>query len=409
MEFTNRILIRGMLLLVPLLFTACGGGGSSDGSGGSSGTPTTSSPAASTNPPASGAFTPAPTGTARSYAYVADDSSSTATGYSIDPTTGALTELGSAGAGRSLPNNVMAHASGKFVYLSNDDGVTAFGIDPATGAATQLGTTDPAGAWPMQAAIDPGGDFLYMGKNYAVDGGPPVGLPELSTYRIDSGTGELAPASTVMTGKFIAAIKVSSKAHVAYVSIDARPPDYGSSTRAYGIDPATGSLTLLAETAANGRLAVHPEGKYVYLAGAGQISVHRLDSQAGTLTQVGVALPSGAPNAVAVHPSGNFVYVANGQEVWTYRFDATTGALISSAGPMPVTDGPHPGLFRIGADPVAFDPSGKFAYVCGVSSVLVYSVDLATGAWTLVGTSTPRSRAAVSIAIASVVDPSSGQ
>jgi DNA-binding beta-propeller fold protein YncE len=141
MQLTNRILIRGVLLLVPLLFTACGGGGNSgDGSVTSPGTP-----AASTTPP-SGTTTPPPaSGIARSYAYVADAFSSSATGYRIDSTTGALTDLGSAEVGRGLPNTVMAHASGKFVYMSNDDGVTTFRIDPATGRATLLAQTDPFG------------------------------------------------------------------------------------------------------------------------------------------------------------------------------------------------------------------------------------------------------------------------
>jgi 6-phosphogluconolactonase (cycloisomerase 2 family) len=56
-------------------------------------------------------------------------------------------------AGRSLPTRVIVHPSGKFAFVSNDDGVSAFRIDPATGALTLLSMIDPSGAFQTTVAV----------------------------------------------------------------------------------------------------------------------------------------------------------------------------------------------------------------------------------------------------------------
>ena len=67
------------------------------------------------------------------------------------------------------------------------------------------------------------------------------------------------------------------------------------------------------------------------------------------------------PQSVAVDPTGKFAYVANEGcltslpgNVSMYTINPTTGALTSIGSPV-ATD--------FGADSVAVDPSGKFAYV----------------------------------------------
>jgi hypothetical protein len=73
---------------------------------------------------------------------------------------------------------------------------------------------------------------------------------------------------------------------------------------------------------------------------------------------------------------------------------------------MATADGPSPGMFGgTRGNTVAFDASGKFAYVGGASSMLVYRVDLVTGALTPVGPPVARSQGAISVAVASVIEP----
>lgn len=390
MHFGNRIFIRGMLLLAPILFSACGGGGS-----GTSGTATTF---------------PAASGTARSYAYVADDFASTVTGYRIDTTTGDLTELGPVAA-RGLPEAVIVHPGGKYVYVTNakDPGFSAYRIDPGSGGLMLLGVTDPPGAWPAIVAVNPGGRFLYLTNNYAHDDNPspPPQVPqEIATYGIDPDTGRVTLAVTLVIGRQIYHLAVPPHGDVAYLST------YASSTApallsAYALDPASGSLTLLAEVPAAGNLAAHPQGRYAFVASAsGDVSVYKLDPAARTLTQVGAAVSTGTqPSFVAVHPSGNFVYVTANQTVRTYRFDVGTGALVPSNTFVPASGGPHSGAFGASGMPLAFDPSGKFAYVSSSGSILICLIDPTSGALTQVGTSAARSQYALAIATAHVVDP----
>lgn len=389
MQFANRIFIRGMLLLAPILFSACGGGGS-----GASGTTTTP---------------PAASGTARAYAYVADDFASTVTSYRVSAT-GDLTELGSVAA-RGLPEAVIVHPGGKYVYVTNtkDPGFSAYRIDPATGGLILLGVADPPGAWPAIVAVNPGGSFLYLTNNYAHDDvpSPPPQVPqEIATYRIDPGTGQVTLAGTLVIGRQIYNLVVPPHGDVAYLST------YASSTApallsAYALDPVSGSLTLLAEVSAAGNLAAHPQGRYAFVAStSGEVSVYKLDPAARTLTQVGAAVSTGTqPSFVAVHPGGNFVYVTANQTVRTYRFDVATGALVPSTTFVPAGGGPHSGAFGAPGMPLAFDPSGKFAYVSASGSILICGIDPVSGALTQVGTSAARSQYALAIATAGVVDP----
>lgn len=377
MRFTNRKAILALLLLTPLLLTACGGGGSGSGEGGgtsSAGIPTT--PSSSTSV------------ATRAYAYAADDFASTVSGYSIDSATGELTSLGTVGAG-SLPKTVSVHPGGRFLYVANtwEAGVSTYLIDPATGALSLLGATTPEGAWPPVFAAE--GKFLLMANNFGHDAVPfpPPQVPQsISTFAIDSGSGVLTLRSTLVIGRFIYNMVAPPGTNVAYVSAEAP-----SSLVACTIDPVTGSLNRVAEVVVGAvfRIVAHPSGKYAYVQMAAQVIAYRLDSAAGTLTQVGLPVPSGV---VAVHPGGNFVYMESSTAISIYRVDAASGALIPAGASAPPAD---PG-------PFAFDPSGKFAYM-GAGSIQAYSVDPLTGALTPVGTPVARSRSALSIAIAGVI------
>ena len=81
---------------------------------------------------------------------------------------------------------------------------------------------------------------------------------------------------------------------------------------------------------------------------------------------------------VAVHPSGKFVYVANRTGAFylvsAYIVNAATGALTSVAGSPFAVDG-------VG---ITVDPSGRFAYVERPGVVSVYAIDAVTGALTAI-------------------------
>ena len=86
------------------------------------------------------------------------------------------------------------------------------------------------------------------------------------------------------------------------------------------------------------------------------------------------------PQPVAVDPSGKFAYVTNSSsnDVSMYTINATTGAL-TSMGTIAA---------KLSPTSIAITPSGRFAYVANSNSndVLMYSIDAATGDLTLIGT-----------------------
>jgi 6-phosphogluconolactonase (cycloisomerase 2 family) len=118
--------------------------------------------------------------------------------------------------------------------------------------------------------------------------------------------------------------------------------------------------------------------------------MYTVDSTTGALTAQGTANGGSGmcPSSIAVHPSGRFVYVTDLGDldsnfgtfgVSPYSVDAATGKLtlvgLADTGPACPAS-------------MAFDPSGKFAYVADECSnnVLMYTVNPTTGALTLLGT-----------------------
>jgi YVTN family beta-propeller protein len=272
------------------------------------------------------------------YAYVANANTNAgdqffvgnASMYKIDPTTGALTFIGSVAADLGA-HSVAVDPSGKFAYVANFGdldirfgNVSMYTINPTSGALTSTGTV-PAVDSPWSVAVDPSGKFAYVANE-----------------------GGLAPTAVSM----------------------------------YTIDPTTGGLTSIGAIPSGGRaisVAVHPSGKFAYVAD-GNISMYAINPTSGTLTSLGTVGAGAFPSAIAIDPSGKFAYVTNSysNDVSMYTIDTATGALTSV------------GLIAAGTDPtsVAVDPSGKFAYVTnsGSNDVSMYTVNAATGTLTSIGT-----------------------
>jgi YVTN family beta-propeller protein len=269
-------------------------------------------------------------------------------------------------------------------------------INPTTGALTSIGTV-AAGIDPVSVAVDPAGKFAYV-LNF--------GSNDVSMYTIDATTGALAsiapPASTHGFGVYAGSVTVDPLGKFAYATNEGDPWGYedgaNGSVAMYTIDVTTGALTFAGTINGNcpglctpGSLVVDPSGKFVYVAtgSAGipfNIAMYTINATTGALTSLGaVAVGGGVPTSLAVDPAGDFVYVAteNGTpglagSVSMYAINATTGALA------PI------GTIAAGVDPacVAVDPAGQFAYVTNLGSndVSMYTIDATTGALTSIGT-----------------------
>jgi 6-phosphogluconolactonase len=404
MLFIKRIFIPAIVLLL----YACGGGGNNGNDKGDG----ASAPAPTTTPPQQSSTPPPVTGTARSYAYVGDGLGTTVTGYSINSTTGELTEVGSFPAD-AVPMQVMAHPSGKFVYVTTQYyGTFSYRVDAATGNLIALQSTGPRGYVQPVVAVDASGRFLYLSNVHNAGDEFGVTAPEdIEIYRIDAETGILTLENTLVTGRGTYRLQVPRVGNVVflYSAGQTSPPGADASLRAYRVDPDTGSLTLAAEMASPSRPEVHPDGVYVYLVTNSSIAIYKFDDSAGTFTPVPLPVLTGIePFSITFHPNGQFAYVRNSgsHDCWIYRVDPSTGGLTPSAAPSTVLDG---------SCPSAFDPSGQFAYAAEETApaydappkpLNTFSVDPATGSLTPVGTPLQRSHRTGQIATVSIIDPS---
>jgi 6-phosphogluconolactonase len=319
------------------------------------------------------------------FAYVANFNSNNVSGYTIDPSTGALSSIaGSPFAAGSFPRWVAVDPGGKFVYVVNegDKNVSGYTIGPSTGALTAIaGSPFTTGGDPRSMAVDPSGKFAYV----ADFTGNVLG------YTINPSTGALtAIAGSPFTGGQVGlnSVVVDPSGMFAYVV-----NEDVNNVLGYTINPSTGALTAIAGSpfaAGIGAIsvAVDPSGMFAYVANAqvigqnGNVSAYAINPSTGALTAIaGSPFAAGqGPQSVAVDPSGKFAYVANGGDntVSGYTIGPTTGALTAIAG-SPFAAGNGPNI-------VAVDPSGKFAYVTNFSGNAVsgYTINPSSGALTAI-------------------------
>ena len=120
------------------------------------------------------------------FAYVADSVSNAISLYSINQTTGALTQQ--AVFATPVPESIVVAPSGNFAYAANYQSsgtVSGFSINPTTGDLSPIaGSPFPAGSSPYRVTIAPSGGFLYS-ANY--------GSSNVSAFSVDPTTGALTP------------------------------------------------------------------------------------------------------------------------------------------------------------------------------------------------------------------------
>ena len=171
------------------------------------------------------------------------------------------------------------------------------------------------------------------------------------------------------------------------------PPPNGGTSNALSFAIPSGGVNPQSVT-------VDPSGKFVYVANHGcslnangNVSMYTTNST-GMLASIGPPVTAGdlGSFAVVVDPSGKFAYVVNdgggnagcGGSVSMFTINATTGANSTTGVLTPI------GVVPTGTSPssIAIAPSGMTAYVTNSQSntVSIYSINLATGALTLIGT-----------------------
>lgn len=188
-----------------------------------------------------------------SYLYAASmGGSGGVVGYSIDQTTGALTLLPGSpfsntnGGFANTGDGITIHKNGQWLYmgLTGRKRVAAYSIDPTTGVLTGIGTpvlnnsttgyTDNGGSG---ANISPDGLFFY-GTAFSTTGSDPK---KILTYSIDQTTGDLTLVSEADAGGGPNDIRVDINGQFAYSCNSLNSP----SISAFSRDKTTGALSPL--------------------------------------------------------------------------------------------------------------------------------------------------------------------
>ena len=261
--------------------------------------------------------------------YVANSGSNNVSGYTINPSTGALAAIpGSPFGNVSAPSAVAVSSNGFFTYAANRqaNNVTAFRV--GTNGALLLGESTPAapnpapvGTAPRALAISQDSRFLYVANS---------GSDSVTVFSIGT------------------------------AGILTRVPP----TPANPNPVAAGGSSPIA-------LATSPTGRFVYVANSTSNTVTAFQIEtSGLLTQVPPAGPgtnpisvSGTgPTALAMSSNGQFLYVTNGASNTVTAFQIATSGLLTLV--PPTGSNPNP-VSTSGATPngIAVAPNGAHLYI----------------------------------------------
>jgi 6-phosphogluconolactonase len=277
-----------------------------------------------------------------------------------------------------------------FVAVQDDDKIAVFTMDAGTGKLTRK-TEVPVLGGPSLLAINPDRDVLYVGHR---------GVPEISSWRIDHGTGRLTKNGTVSPGD--APVFLSTDRKGRYLLSSYYMGGYAG-VHPIGDDGSVGDPPVegLATDIGAHSIQTDPSNKFAFVPhiarlndnvlepfresyGPNAIFQLKFDETTGQLTP-------NAPMRVepkerlghrhyCFHPTKNIVYFSDEQgcSVTGYRLDISNGALSHF---QTITTLPAGYTGRNTCSQIQISSSGKFLYAGnrGHNSIAGFSVDAASG------------------------------
>jgi 6-phosphogluconolactonase len=270
------------------------------------------------------------------------------------------------------PVSIVAHPSGKFVYVANADenDISLFSVDSSTRELKEVMPRTPAGTSPDALTIDSAGSFLFVANRLSNN---------ISVYAINSGDGTLqpAPGSPVPTGLAPVSLLLTPSNKYLYVAS-------GNLGLVFAYTLNNGALQPVPNSPfpAGGNpfgLAVDPGEHFLYATNFSEKTVTGLSinqSTGGLSIIPGFPLTVGTtPVAVLVHPSGKFLYVVNlgSNNISAFTLDATGFATALTSAP----------TASVGTQPlfIVSNSSGGTLFVGnqGGKSITQLTVDTSTG------------------------------
>ena len=285
-----------------------------------------------------------------------------------------------------------------YVYVASqdDDKISVFTMEAGTGKLT-LKVEVPISDGPHLLAISPDREVLYVGQR---------GLPGISSWRIDHGTGALTQNGSVSTDGWSASLATDRRGK--YL-LSAQYQAGHVSVHPFGNDGSVGAPAverLATDTGAHA-IQTDPSNRFAYVPhiarlfdnvleppknepGPNAIFQFKFDENTGRLTpnsplKIEPEADLG-PRYYCFHPTLEIVYFSDEQgcSVTGYHLDSSTGMLSAF---QTITTLPNGYTERNTCSQIQISSSGKFLYVPnrGHNSIAGFTVDASTGRLTVIG------------------------
>jgi 6-phosphogluconolactonase len=260
------------------------------------------------------------------------------------------------------PGAILLHPSNKFLYALNQGGndISLFSIDQTSGSLTEVQPRTPTAVGPVSMAMNSGGTELFVSGNnsnrisvYSIGGSG--ALSEISGSPFTSNPN---PTEVVLSpsGSLLFVLNPSLNAVSVYaVASGGALQQVANSPFPVGNVPDA--------------VAISPDGKFLFVANSADntISVLSINSTTGALTSASqspfvMKASETVPVAFAVAPSGALLYVANfnSNNIGAFNYDTTTGVLTEVAS-SPFTGSTNPTF-------LAIDSTKTFLFVANQGS-----------------------------------------
>ena len=317
------------------------------------------------------------------YAYVANAADNTLSSYRVDVSTGALTPIGSPTATGNSPGAIVGYdyydgpALKRHLFVANEgsNDISAFTVDVTTGAVTEVpGSPFPAGINPQAMAMY--GPNLFVAN---------AGSDNVSVYTMGpDGVLAAQPGSPIAVGKGPTSILVDANTGIVFVSNHGGSDDI-SAFFYYDLTPVPGSPFPAGGNPLGLAVGFWQGGSFLYTANPDAtnpgISAFSVGNPSGPVSPL-----SGSPfsmpvsHYIATETTGShlssYLYATSGAGILGYASDIATGALTALPG-FPLATGAN-------AYSITVDPYSQFLYVAndGAGTVSGFRLDSSTGALT---------------------------
>jgi 6-phosphogluconolactonase (cycloisomerase 2 family) len=257
-------------------------------------------------------------------------------------TNGALTEVtprtsvetaGTPGqSGGSQPEFLAMDPGGNYLYAANtqSDNISVFSIDNTTGALTQLANSPfPIGLPPLNMRLAPSGNFLYVTASGSPDG-------YIVGYSVNAGVLTSIGSPFSSDGVNPNGLAIDPKGAFLYVANSSSPSIAIFSIGQSGILSPVQNSPLADTYTAPVALTLDAKGTFLYVAnqGSSNVAVYSISSTSGlptvltNSTTTGAFFTEGSPSFVAVDPTGQYLFVGNqGTSAGIQSFSVSSGNL----------------------------------------------------------------------------------